>query len=332
MKRKQNYKLRASALQISLALALTSISAVLFAASFGSPGGGTQVPGAEEPNVPVSTMAIDKVAPAVFNGDVRDLPQVPQTELARPEVEPPFNAKQLLAEAHVPQPETPNIPLAPMPAPIQNFPGITRTDICTGGQCGAGTPPDTNGEVGRNHYIQAVNSAYAIYGKTGTLLASFTENALWAGTGTFCDGHGGGDPVVIYDAVADRWILTHLAYSGSATSGPFDECIAVSRTNDPVSGGWYLYDIRTDTGAVGQPPINTLNDYPKFGIWTDCLYYSANGFLMPAGIFNGAEFASFSRSDMYAGLPLTGALGFIANNQDPFTMIPSHLAAPGTAG
>src|SRR5438552_6697592 len=332
MKRKQNYKLRASALQISLALALTSISAVLFAASFGSPGGGTQVPGAEEPNVPVSTMAIDKVAPAVFNGDVRDLPQVPQTELARPEVEPPFNAKQLLAEAHVPQPETPNIPLAPMPAPIQNFPGITRTDICTGGQCGAGTPPDTNGAVGRNHYIQAVNSAYAIYNKTGALLASFTENSLWAGSGTFCEGNGGGDPVVIYDALADRWILTHLAYSPGATTGPFYQCVAASQTSDPVTGGWYLYAIRTDTGAVGQPPANTINDYPKFGVWTDCLYYAANGFAEPAGTFTGAEFGSFSRRDMYAGLPLTDALGFIANPTDPFTMIPSDLEAPVVGG
>jgi len=332
MKRKQNDKVRASALQISLALALTSISAVLFAASFGSPGGGARGPGAEEPNVPISAMAIEKVTPSVFNGDVRDLPQVPQTELARPELQPPFNAKQLLAEAHVPQPETPNIPLAPMPAPIQNFPGITRTDTCTGGQCGAGTPPDTNGAVGRNHYIQAVNSAYGIYNKTGTLLASFTENALWAGSGTFCEGNGGGDPVVIYDALADRWILTHLAYTGGASTGPFYQCIAASKTSDPVSGGWYLYAVRTDTGVAGQPPVNTINDYPKFGIWTDCLYYAANGFQEPAGSYNGGEFASFSRSDMYAGLPLTGALGFAASTNDFFTMIPSNLEAPVVGG
>ena len=332
MKKRQKNSVRAFALRVTVSAALVSVSAILLAWSFGPVGRASADQAAAGVSVEARTVALPKVAPVVFRGDVRDLPQVPQREITRPELKEPISNKYLLAEALKPTPEQPNIPLAPMPAPIQNFPGITRTDICTGGQCGAGTPPDTNGEVGRNHYIQAVNSAYAIYGKTGTLLASFTENALWAGTGTFCDGHGGGDPVVIYDAVADRWILTHLAYSGSATSGPFDECIAVSRTNDPVSGGWYLYDIRTDTGAVGQPPINTLNDYPKFGIWTDCLYYSANGFLMPAGIFNGAEFASFSRSDMYAGLPLTGALGFIANNQDPFTMIPSHLAAPGTAG
>ena len=272
---------------------------------------------------------MQKVTPAVFRGDVRRLPQVPHRELMRPELEKAHpTQKQSLPWAPTLQMEQLTVPLAPMPAPSQSFPGITRTDTCTGGQCGAGTPPDPNGAVGPNHYIQAVNSAFAIYSKTGTLLASFTENALWAGTGTFCDGNGGGDPVVIYDALADRWILTNLAYSGGATSGPFYECIAASAGPNPVTDGWHLYAIRMDTDAAGQPPANTLNDYPKFGIWTDCLYYAANGFSMPSGIFTGVEFGSFSRSDMYAGLPLTGALGYIANSTDPFTMIPSDLEAP----
>ena len=68
----------------------------------------------------------------------------------------------------------------PMPSTTQNFAGMNFNDLCTGGPCGAGWPPDTNGDVGPNHYIQAVNSAYAIYSKTGTLLASFTEDQLWA--------------------------------------------------------------------------------------------------------------------------------------------------------
>jgi hypothetical protein len=184
--------------------------------------------------------------------------------------------------------------------------------------------------VGPNHYIQAVKSSFSIYNKTGTLLASFTENALWAVTGaSLCDGNAGGDPVVIYDALADRWILTNLA--GNGTTGPFYECIAVSKTSDPVSGGWYLYAIRTDTGAAGQPPVNTINDYPKFGIWTDCLYYAANGY-NSALSFIGGEFASFSRSDMYAGLPLTGALGFLSSTNDFYTMLPSNLEAPIVGG
>jgi len=279
-------------------------------------------------------ITISKVIPKLFDGDVRNLPQVPQPERIRPELEPPFSYKHLLPEAVAGRKPEPNIPLAPMPTPIQNFAGINRDDSCTGGPCGGGPPPDTNGAVGPNHYIQAVNLAFAIYNKTGTLLASFTENALWAGTGApQCDGNSFGDPVVIYDALADRWILTNFAFDSTMGTGPFYECLAVSRTSDPVSGGYFLYAIRTDTGNPGQPPVNTLNDYPKFGIWTDCLYYAANGFRtqFPGG-FIGVEFGSFSRSDMYAGLPLTGALGLIANNSNPFTMIPSDLEAPIVGG
>src|SRR5690242_9468306 len=183
MKKKENTSLGASALQIILALGLILVSAMLFAATFRSPGAGSQVPGTPEPNLPVMATSVQKVTPAIFNGDVRDLPQVPQRELERPELEAPVSYKHLLPEALTGQKAELNIPLAPMPAPIQNFPGIRRTDTCVGGQCGGGTPPDTNGAVGPNHYIQAVNTAFAIYSKTGTLLASFTENALWAGSG-----------------------------------------------------------------------------------------------------------------------------------------------------
>src|SRR5947208_11124919 len=234
MKKRQKNSVRAFALRVTVSAALVCVSAILLAWSFGPVGRANADQAAAGVSVKARTVALPKVAPVVFRGDVRDLPQVPQRELTRPELKEPISNKYLLAEALKPTPEQPNIPLAPMPAPIQNFPGITRTDTCTGGQCGAGTPPDTNGAVGRNHYIQAVNSAYAIYNKTGALLASFTENALWAGSGTFCEGNGGGDPVVIYDALADRSILTHLAYSSGATTGPFYECVAVSQTSDPV--------------------------------------------------------------------------------------------------
>ncbi len=209
-----------------------------------------------------------KVSPAVFRGDVRNLPLVPQQERQRPELARPSNLKRLLPIGH--QQEEPNVSLAPMPGPIQNFPGLTRDDICTGGQCGSGIPPDTNGDVGPNHYIQAVNSAYAIYDKsTGNLLASFTENSLFSGgpTGTVCDTSSFGDPVVVYDALADRWILSNFAFDVVEDNpvSPFFQCIAVSQTSSPVTGGWFLYAIRTDTGAAGQPPVNTINDYPKFG-------------------------------------------------------------------
>jgi uncharacterized repeat protein (TIGR01451 family) len=322
---------------IGLFIALAGVFlALLGAGAFSSATaqGPSQNPGSQSTdNIAYAVPAGEKVYPKRFYGDVRFLPQVPQREIQRPRLPAPFNYKSLLPEA-VTKPE-PNIPLAPMPPPIENFPGMTRTDNCGGQPCGAGVPPDTNGDVGLNHYIQAVNQAFAIYDKTGTLLASFTENALWAGTGTFCDGNAGGDPVVIYDPMADRWILTNLAFDRNVNGepiAPFYQCIAASAGPNPVTDGWNRYAIRTDTGLPGQPPVNTLNDYPKFGIWPDCLYYSANGYTQPPGIYVGGEFASFSKSDMYAGLPLTYALGFVASANDFFTMLPSNLSAPGLGG
>jgi hypothetical protein len=271
---------------------------------------------------------------SVFRGDVRDLPRGPQTEaIDLPELNEPYDYKRLLPEALARQEPEPNVPMAPMPGPIQNFAGLSLTDNCVGGQCGSGPPPDTNGDVGPNHYIQTVNSAFAIYSKTGTLLASGTENALFAQSGTPCDGNSRGDPIVLYDPIANRWILSNIAFAVDASGNPlspFYQCIAVSVTSDPVSGGWYRYSFRMDTGGTNQPPVNTINDYPKFGIWTDgCLYYSANGFDASTRNYTGGEWGTFPLSDMYAGQSTVKmGLGYVASTIDYYTMVPSNISGP----
>jgi hypothetical protein len=273
------------------------------------------------------TFAVPKVVPAVFQGDVRNLPQVAaeNEQFNSWEPEEPLDLKPPVPERSS---IVPNISSAAMPSPLQSFNGLSFNTSVTGGQVGAGWPPDVNGDVGPNHYIEAVNNAYAIYNKSGTLLAAFTENALWSGVSTTpCNGNSRGDPVVLHDGLADRWILTHFAFAFNSSGvpiSPFYECIAVSQSSDPVGGGWWLYALRMDNGGAGQPPVGTLNDYPKFGLWTDCLYMSANGYSDPTH-FVGTMFASLSRSDMYAGAALTWALGFISGTSDPFTMIPSNL-------
>jgi hypothetical protein len=278
-------------------------------------------------NIVYAVPAGETVYPEPFYGDVRFLPQVPQSShYYRPEFPEPFAYKSLLPQ-EVTTPE-PNIPLGPMPPPIRNFAGLTYTGW---------VPPDTNGDVGFNHYIQAVNDWFAIFDKTGTLLAQFSENMLWAETKTLCNGNSRGDPVVLFDALENRWILTNLAFNVDVNNkpvSPFYECIAASRGPDPVHDGWNRYAIRTDTGKADQPPVNVLNDYPKFGIWTDCLYYSANGFdvtLPPDDAYVGGEFASFSKRDMYQGRRLTYALGFAIPQiaGDFYTMLPSNISGPG---
>jgi hypothetical protein len=285
------------------------------------------------PGIDGVTVAGERVVPTEFRGDLRMLPKAAAAEASPPKyLRPRRNGpegRHIPPELAAPAREAPATPSAPMPAALANFPGIGFSDLCAGGRCGSGWPPDTNGDVGPNHYIQAVNQAFGIFSKSGLRLAAFTDDQLWSAAGDSpCNGNSQGDPIVVYDAQADRWILTQFAFGladGDPIS-PFYQCLAVSRTGDPVAGGWYFYALRTDPGGPGLPPIGALNDYPKFGIWNDCLYMAANEFAFPGGIFAGTLFGTFNRADLYAGLPLDWSLGFINNPTGPFTMIPSNLS------
>lgn len=103
-------------------------------------------------------------------------------------------------------------------------------------------PPDTSGSVGPNHYVEMVNSAFAVLSKTGTpLYGPVPTNTLFTGFGGICETHNDGDGVVRYDAAADRWVITQFAIT---SGGPdFAECVAVSTSPDPAElargrGGW----------------------------------------------------------------------------------------------
>ena len=292
---------------------------------------GTITPSSAPSSDVVVTAPMEPVIPYEFNDDLRSLPYFALSSSAtmrpyRPLLRPPFVPKY---PAVVPEPAFPSayLPSAPMPAPAANFPGLTSSDMCSGGQCGAGWPPDPNGDAGPHHYILAVNDAYAIYSKTGTLLASFTENNLWSMAGSNpCNGNSQGDPIVVFDPLGDRWILTHFAFgfNGPNPASPFYQCIAVSKTSDPVTGGWWLYPLRMDPGGTGLPPVGDMNDYPKFGIWPDCLYMAANEF--KGNNFDGVLFAAFSRSDLEAGRTLTWTMGLLPYpTYFIFTMIPSTM-------
>ncbi len=289
---------------------------------------------AQAPAVDVVTFGQPKVVPYEFNGDLSRLSPAVQAISApkayRPLLQGPRPTKPSTEGA---APAAPSAgPLAPMPSPIQNFAGLSFDDDCTGGTCGAGWPPDPNGDVGPNDYVEAVNTAIAIYSKTGTLLASFTEDNLWSGVaGSLCNGNSQGDPIVTYDRLADRFVLSWFAFgidpSGNPV-GPFYQCIAASKTNDPVAGGWWLYPIRMDVGLAG-PPVGDLNDYVKVGMWDDCMYLSANAFSFPGGSYDGVMFGSLSRADMYAGDALTYALGWLPPASNAFTLMPANNLGTG---
>lgn len=213
--------------------------------------------------------------PAVFNGDLRDLPQLPAVEAPQPSPLRYIPGQE--PKGGAPQTANWSDPVAQqsfgagqMPAPIRNFAGLDLANW------GSGWPPDTNGDIGPNHYIQSVNTSIGIYDKTnGTRLAAFTFDDFFTGpAGTPCDNNNQGDPVVLYDPYVDRWVITDFAWN-NFTLGPFYECIAVSQSGNPVSGGWYFYALEADAGLTAA----YLNDYPKLGVWADGWYMSANMFL-----------------------------------------------------
>jgi hypothetical protein len=317
-------------------------------ATSGRVGSGAQETAAQSAVIEGVTYEQPKVQPGEFSGDLSRLPREPTTigapKIYRPRLQGPPPTKFVTQPGAAPSaPEQVGGPNAPMPGTIQNFAGLSFNDSCTGGRCGAGWPPDPNGDVGPNHYIEAVNDAIAIYGKSGALLASFTEDNLWNGVGTTpCNGNSQGDPVVVYDWLADRFVITWLAFSivSGRPASPFYQCIAASKTSDPVAGGWWLYAVRADPGGAGQPPVGDLNDYGKFGLWHDCLYMGANLFRYDAthnGTYDGVLFGSFSRADLYSGSALTFSLGQLPPTSNAFTLVPSNnqgtganAAQPGT--
>ncbi|MGB8648205.1 MAG: hypothetical protein WCF84_23410 [Anaerolineae bacterium] len=181
-----------------------------------------------------------------------------------------------------------------MPSPLKSFDGLSLNASCTGGNCGNGWPPDTNGDVGPNHYVQTVNTSIGVFSKsTGSRLLGITFDSFWSaagGTSTPCDNNNQGDPVALYDTLADRWLVADFAWTDSV-NGPFYECIAVSKGSDPVSGGWWFYPI--------QSPGSDFPDYPKFGLWPDGYYMMTNQF--GVSTFDGVRLWAFDRNKMING-------------------------------
>lgn len=250
--------------------------------------------------------------------DLRALPEIPPVEREREELpDPPF-APIEAGGGRPPSTAIPSVPPGanpPAPPPIMNFEGLDRFTW------GSGSPPDTNGDVGPDHYIQSVNSSVGIYDKTtGSQITAFTFDTLMSqgAFGNLCDTDNFGDPVVLYDTFEDRWVLTDFAFvldGGGTVAAPAFQCFAVSKTADPVAGGWWFYSIQIS---------DQLNDYPKLGVWTDGIYMSANMFSFGnSGGFQFTRVWAFNKTQMYAGEATVQVVSFNEEGGD-FTLLPSN--------
>lgn len=252
--------------------------------------------------------------------DLRNISRQKPKMRVRPErAPPPLNPIELpgglIPDASL-LPSAVPAPSAPAPSPIANFAGL---DWAT---WGAGHPPDTVGDVGPTHYIQSVNNSVGIYVKsTGTRVAAFTLNTFFAlgSYGNLCDTDNFGDPVILYDSFEDRWVISDFAFQlsgGDVVNPPGSfECIAVSKTGDPVLGGWNFYFLNFTDG---------LNDYPKLGIWPDGIYMAANMFDFAAsGSFQVSRVWALNKKQMYAGDSSVQVVEFDAPSGE-FTLLPAN--------
>lgn len=255
------------------------------------------------------------VIPYEFNGDLRNLPQpdawqpgdaikeIPRRRtraLVTPGLEQnqldPLLATQQQAEAS-----------GRMPSPSLNIAGQGFSGVY---------PPDTVGDVGPFHYIQMINGSggalFRIYNKSGTSVAGPT-NLDTLGTGDCADGLG--DPIVLFDELANRWLMSEFSNNGNKL------CVYISKTQDPVTGGWWVYDF--------QAP--DFPDYPKYGVWS-------NAYLVTSNEGSPAIYA-FDRQKMLNGqaatfqrvtAPQLGGFGFQAlTPADHDGELPPPVGVPG---
>ncbi|NWG27304.1 MAG: T9SS type A sorting domain-containing protein [Ignavibacteriaceae bacterium] len=173
-------------------------------------------------------------------------------------------------------------------------------------------PPDQSGDVGPNHYMEVVNVRFQIWNKTGTsLLGPLNLGTIWSGfPGPWSSSLNDGDPIVLYDEAAGRWFVAQFSLP-NYPNGPFYILIAVSQTGNPT-GSWHRYGFS----------FTHMPDYPKFGVWPDGYYMSANSFSSGSLNYNGTYVAAFDRSQMLNGNTAT-MVSFLNSPTTTWSLLPS---------
>jgi hypothetical protein len=212
----------------------------------------------------------------------------------------------VIQSSHV---SAPDLVAPSVPATILNFDGIPFPGV--GCSC---APPDTNGAVGQTQYVQIVNEGYQVFNKaTGSsVLGPKSIASVWTGFGGLCETSGHGDPVMLYDHLANRWLISQFA----GAAGPItDECVAVSTTAD-ATGTYNRYGFHLGTNFF---------DYPHLSVWPDGYYMSMNVFNAAGTAYLGPQAFAFDRTKMLAGLPATfiSPVGPLGGSIDPF--LPADL-------
>ncbi|WP_157202659.1 hypothetical protein [Calidithermus chliarophilus] len=218
------------------------------------------------------------------------------------------------------KPTRPGLQAAAIPAPLLTFEGLSNQDNFNlfGFRV---NPPDPVGDVGPNHYVEMVNLAFAVYDKQGNLLMGPARiGDLWSGFAIEDCTDPSGDPIVLYDQLEDRWILSQFTTRGLANPAlPFYNCVAISQTGDPT-GPYYRYAFITQPDPDGG---YFFPDYPKYGVWTDSYILTTRDF----GTVNGYGISVYAleKNKMLAGNPKARAVQFFLDSD----VVPLNLMGDG---
>ncbi|HYV86561.1 MAG TPA: HYR domain-containing protein [Patescibacteria group bacterium] len=196
------------------------------------------------------------------------------------------------------------LPQTAMPSPLVNFLGLSTADNGS-----TVLPPDTVGDVGPNHYVQMTNVRFRIWDKAGNaLIPARSLASLFAPLGSTnrCSNVNDGDPVVVYDPMADRWLLSQFCNSFANPNN--HQLVAISTTGDPT-GSYYLYDF--------MMPNNKFNDYPHFAVWPDGYYMTDHQFNQAGTAYLGQGVFALNRMKMLAGDPTANYVYFDLAPLDP---------------
>lgn len=254
-------------------------------------------------------------ARAVGFAETRPVRDMPLEEAVKADPDPDANLKsnenkQIRFEVENPQSVSgdtvvqTSAPVSPsIPAPSSSFEGLSSDDNVPilGGRV---LPPDSDGDVGPNHYVEMINSAWRVYNKAGVPDPAFPTPrslaSIWAalGAGNPCSTSNAGDPIVLYDSYADRWLLSQFCTVANPNN---HELIAISKTPDPA-GAYFIYDF--------MMPNNKFNDYPKLGVWPDGYYMTDNQFNQAGTAFLGGGVFAFNRAKMLTGDPTANFIYF----------------------
>jgi hypothetical protein len=198
------------------------------------------------------------------------------------------------------------VPAAAMPAPLRTFEGPSNEDNFRifGFRV---NPPDPVGDVGPRHYVAMTNLTFAVYSKMGRrIFGPADTGTLWQGFPIEDCTDPSGDPIVLYDEISDRWILTQFTTRGFEDANqPFFNCVAVSQTGNPT-GRYFRYAFTTG---------RNFPDYPKYGVMPNGLFVTTREFVRGVGNEVIGIYA-INREQLVAGDPNTQIVAFHLNKPE----------------